>query len=366
MKRAAQLIVGVVLAAGASIAMGACGESDPEAVPGGEDGGGGGGDGRTLGPDGEIIEADGSVVPEQEAGVLPDGAPVGEGGVTGTSCAGLAATCGGANDCCASMTVTGGTFNRSNDPSYPATISTFKLDVYEVTVGRFRTFVNAGRGTQAGAPAAGDGVHPKIAGSGWNASFTANLAATTADLKTDLKCNPDYPAWTDAPAGNENKPINCVTWYDALAFCAWDGGRLPTEAEWNYAAAGGSEQREYPWGATIDLTKASYDCAGDGSGTGTANCAFSDLLPVGSKPAGIGKYGQHDLAGNAWEWTLDWSKTPYRLTACVDCADLQTTPNKTFRGGGFPNESFYETTATRLEDTPLDRDYDVGFRCARD
>jgi formylglycine-generating enzyme len=242
-------------------------------------------------------------------------------------------------------------------------VSGFDLDVYEVTVGRFRVFVNAGKGTQANPPAAGDGAHPKINSSGWDSTWNTNLAATTAALKTELACDAAYPAWTDTPGANETRPINCVTWYDAFAFCAWDGGRLPTEAEWNYAAAGGMDQRIYPWGATIDATRASYNCGG--AGPGKANCTFANMLPVGSKPLGDGKWGHADLAGNVWEWTLDWSATPYRLTTCNDCADLQVTANKTFRGGGFPNEDFYQVTSVRLEDTPLDRDYDVGFRCAR-
>jgi len=364
LKRAVQLIVGVLVATGASIVTGACGDADPVTpTDAGADGLTLTGDGAIIGPDGEIIDLN-DAAGTDGGGTLPDGAPVGEGGVTGSSCAGVAATCGGNKDCCASNEVVGGTFNRSNESSFPATISTFKLDVYEVTVGRFRTFVNAGRGTQANPPAVGDGANPKIAGSGWVSAFDTELAADTAALKAALKCDAAYPAWTDAPGANETKPINCVTWFDALAFCAWDGGRLPTEAEWNYAAAGGSEQREYPWGATIDATKASYNC--QGKGEGKANCVFSDMLPVGSKsPAGDGKYGQTDLAGNVWEWTLDWARNPYRLAACSDCADLQIAPNKTFRGGGFPNESFYQTTATRVDDVPQDRDYDVGFRCAR-
>jgi sulfatase modifying factor 1 len=347
------MVIAVLVVASASIGMEACSSSDSDAAPATGDGG------MPVDPDGattdpDAARADGATGPDggQDAN-SPESGP-------GASCGTLGATCGGAKDCCASNVVPGGTFNRSDDGAFPATVSDFKLDVFEVTVGRFRTFVNSGKGTQANPPAPGDGAHPKVASSGWDAAFNANLATDTAALKAELKCIAAYPAWSDAPGANETRPINCVTWYEAFAFCAWDGGRLPTETEWNYAAAGGSEQRAYPWGAGIDLNKASYACGADGL------CTFSDMLPVGSKsPQGDGKWGQADLAGNVWEWTLDWSRTPYRLTTCVDCADVMTSPNKTFRGGGFPNESFYLTTATRLEDTPLDRDYDVGFRCAR-
>ena len=85
------------------------------------------------------------------------------------SCNGLPATCGasGNGDCCESPLVTGGTFNRNNDPAYPATISDFRLDKYFVTVGRFRKFVEAYPESR---PKDGDGEHPKIPGSGWQAT----------------------------------------------------------------------------------------------------------------------------------------------------------------------------------------------------
>jgi formylglycine-generating enzyme len=166
-----------------------------------------------------------------------------------------------------------------------------------------------------------------------------------------------------AAGANENKPITCVTWYDAFAFCIWDGGRLLTEAEWNYAAAGGNEQRVYPWGANIDSTKAVYNCT-----TGAGTC----LANVGTKsPAGDGKWGHVDLAGNNWEYVLDYAfnngNGGYRHNPCNDCADLQVSGSgyRMFRGGGFPNESYYQTTATRIGDDPNQRDYDVGIRCAR-
>ncbi len=262
--------------------------------------------------------------------------------------------------------MTGGTFNRDNDAQYPATISNFKLDVYEVTVARFRKFVDGGNGTQAAPPANGAGAHPKIADSGWQASFNASLEADTAALKAALKCSTGYPAWSDAPGANENKPINCVTWYEAFAFCAWDGGRLPTEAEWNYAAAGGNEQRTYPWGNQFDGSKLVYNC----DGAGDQQCLdgpFSNLKDVGSKsPAGDGKFGQADLAGNLWEYVLDFERYPYSITNCNDCADIQPgVPNRMFRGGAFFNDENYQTTSTRIGDVPTQRDHDVGIRCAR-
>lgn len=361
MKRAAPILalvlVPIVLAT-AALGVAACSSTDPDpatvageagldssASGSGRDGDtsteGGGGDGASGG-DGGAVDA--------------------SGGEAGTSCVGVAATCGGNKDCCASKVVVGGPFNRSNDGTFPATVSDFGLDVYEVTVVRFRQFVNVGKGTQASPPAAGDGAHPKIAASGWSASWNAELATDTAALKASLKCNAAYPSWTDVPAGKETNPINCVSWFEAFAFCAWDGGRLPTEAEWNYAAAGGSEQRAYAWGANIDPTMAAYDCSGRGQGT----CVFGDMRPVGSfSPQGDGRWGQADLTGNVWEYTLDYSAVPYRLTTCADCADLQAAIYRTFRGGSFANESFNEVTSLRLERSPAIADYDVGIRCAR-
>ncbi len=367
----ATLLLSALVACGAG-GPGSGGESpSPTGVPAASPPGSpapGGGDAAAVGRDGGGVGgggADGGAVDggAADGAVAPDGAkdtpPSGD---AGSSCVGIPATCGGNKDCCASNVVTGGAFNRSSDGAFPATVSTFKLDVYEVTVARFRAFVNDGKGTQASPPAPGAGAHPKIAGSGWDPAWNGNLDATTAALQADLACNPAYPVWTDAPGGNETRPIHCVSWFEAFAFCAWDGGRLATEAEWNYAAAGGSEQREYAWGAGIDHGKASYDCSGRGLGT----CVFSDLLPVGSSsPQGDGKWGQADLTGSVWEYTLDYFTEPYRLTTCADCADLQVAPDRTFRGGSFANASFYEVTSVRIGRSPGIRDYDVGIRCAR-
>src|SRR5262249_31951140 len=103
------------------------------------------------------------------------------------------------------------------------------------------------------------GANPKLPGSGWQEAFTPVLPPSTATLKNSLGGG----TWTEN--GNDDLPINNVTWPLAFAFCVWDNGRLPTDAEWNLAAAAGSEQRVYPWISgpqpTIDSSYAIYDCA---------------------------------------------------------------------------------------------------------
>lgn len=276
----------------------------------------------------------------EEAEPCPAAAPVCDRGkCVPPSCVGLAETCGPGSDesCCATAEAApGGTFNRDNDTRYPATVSGFLLERFEVTVGRFRRFVEAYPGSK---PAPGAGAHPLIEGSGWNAEWTSNLPADAAALKAAVNCSPTYKTWRDdTDGGTEHLPMNCLNWYVAFAFCAWDGGRLATEAEWNYAAAGGDEQRAYPWSnpassTRIDDSYAVYDCAGDRSASG--ECAFSDIQAVGSRsPKGDGRWGQADLAGNLREWVLDWYAADYP-NECNDCANLTSATGRGFRGGSF-------------------------------
>jgi formylglycine-generating enzyme required for sulfatase activity len=281
------------------------------------------------------------------------------------SCLGLSKTCGpnGNQDCCASSVVTGGTFNRSNEPAYPATVSNFRLDNFEVTVGRFRKFVAAYSQTMI---ASGAGKNPNNPNdTGWNTAWNASLPADAAALKSSLvNCMlPTYATWTDSvgTASSESLPIDCVTWFAAEAFCIWDGGRLPTEAEWNYAAAGGTAQRNYPWGgAAPDCSYANY--ASDGG-----NCVgpSGGPNPVGSEaPKGNGVYGQTDLAGNIEEWVQDWFAEPYP-TPCNNCANLAVGDYRVSRGGHSKGAASTLLTAGRSAYQPTTvYDY-LGVRCAR-
>jgi sulfatase modifying factor 1 len=296
------------------------------------------------------------------------------------SCEGLPATCGpsGASPCCANAVVPGGLFDRSYDVAtdgmfpdmdYPAELSDFRLDNYLVTVGRFRAFVNAGKGIQSTAPAQGAGAHAQIPNSGWQASYDTNLETTTPSLTAALKCDTEYQTWTDAAGSNEDLPMNCMSWYEAMAFCIWDGGYLPTEAEWNYAASGGSEQRAYPWSnpagsTTIDCTYANYDI-----NLGTMYCVNGSngaTNRVGSEsPKGDGRYGQSDLGGNLLQFVLDYYASPYPTMNCDNCANLTPASWVVIRGGSWGDGPTGQRSAGRYQFNPTNRTDGVGLRCAR-
>ncbi len=312
---------------------------------------------------------------------------VGAGVCLGPNCtpggAGLT-NCGASSEsCCTSSVVPGGTFLRTYSPdgdggttgSDPATVSQFRMDKYEVTVGRFRQFVTAWNGGAGWLPSAGSGKHTQahagqglaVGGSagtyepGWVTSDNSNLAPTNANLA----CNASYATWTPSVGGSETLPINCVNWWEAYAFCIWDGGFLPSEAEWEYVAAGGSQYRVYPWGSTGPGTTNQYAIYGCYYPTGSGSCTgVKNAAPVGTAPQGAGLWGQVDLGGEVWEWNLDLYASSY-LNPCTDCANLGTASDRVFRGGSFYFSSSGLQAQYRSDDAPAGRYYGVGFRCAR-
>lgn len=282
--------------------------------------------------------------------------------VGGPSCAGMTGNECQGGSCCESPLVPGGTFDQGEPDAFQSTVSSFRLDKYEVTVGRFRKFVAAYDAWRVSNPASGAGAHPGISGSGWNTAWNGSLPASASVLTSRGKCNSTYQTWVDG-SGNETLPMNCVDWYTAFAFCIWDGGRPPTEAEWEYAAAGGNQDRLYPWGNTAPTSSyAVYDCLGDGSAAGS--CAFADILAVGSKLAGQGLYGHRDLAGSMREWTLDWDNT-YPTSASNNYAQIQFGLYRVVRGGFWSTASSYLAAANRRNDDPPIAVHYNGVRCAR-
>jgi hypothetical protein len=142
----------------------------------------------------------------------------------------------------------------------------------------------------------------------------------------------------DEQVQHPNRPVTGVSWFEASAYCAWDGVRLPTEAEWHQAARG-LDGREYPWGNNEpDETRANF-----GNRVGRAT-------PVGLYPAGATPEGVADMAGNVWEWVEDW---------------YQRRKKRVLRGGSFVNGPQELGTAFRGWGEPAYWFNDIGFRCLR-
>jgi formylglycine-generating enzyme required for sulfatase activity len=184
-------------------------------------------------------------------------------------------------------------------------------------------------------------------------------------LRVELKCNETQQTWTDEPAFNENKPINCVSWYEAFAFCVWDEGRLPSEAEWQYAAVGGAQNRTFAWGNTaLAVNFASYNCLAAGTGN---VCTVDDIPDVGSRPDGDGRFGHGDLVGSVYEWALDWF-APYPELMRDDYAKTDSGMQRVLRGGAWSSTTTQAMVSTdrsfRL--APTSRSPVSGIRCARE
>jgi sulfatase modifying factor 1 len=277
-------------------------------------------------------ETGGSGTGGTATGGAATGGSAGSGGEPPSCAGGL--LCNG-ESCCTTIRLDGGEFpmgrgigtdvypsGESDEiPEHTATVSPFYLEKYEVTVGRIRNFLNDYNRWHATHPAQDEGAKPNVLGSGWQSSWTLPTDVTYFDA--NLRCDAAYQTWT---AGNDSYPISCVSWYEAFAFCIWDGGRLPTEAEWEFAAAGGDANRLYPWGPEApDSTRANY-----------YDSARTPFISVGSYPAGSARWGHADLAGSMWEWVLDWFQSDwYSLggNSCDNCANLVAGSRRVVRGG---------------------------------
>ncbi len=190
-------------------------------------------------------------------------------------------------------------------------IGNFEIGRYPVTVQEYRRFVEAGgyeNEAYWGAGGFGIGKEPE----GWEGQ---------------LECL--------------NRPVVGVSWYEAAAYSAWAGCRLPSEAEWGFAARG-KEARKYPWGNQVpDESRANYRGAGPGRPT-----------PVGLYPKGATPEGLQDMAGNVWEWVADW----------VD----ERKKERVLRGGSFSSSERNLRAANRINDEPERRNDLIGFRCVRE
>jgi len=202
------------------------------------------------------------------------------------------------------------------------------LDIYEATNGSFQAFVDAG------------GYKNRTY---WSEAGWQWLSGQFVDQLPQF-CQENLPDY----------PRVCVTWYEAEAYAAWRGGRLPTEAEWEYAARG-PDSLVYPWGNEFDPLRGNIlDSKG--------------LKPVGSYPSGVSWIGAYDMAGNAMEWVQDWLGTAYYgQSPAEDPAGPADVQIKVEKGGWWGSNPAITRSAHRhFTDPPDYGDHHIGFRIVSD
>jgi formylglycine-generating enzyme required for sulfatase activity len=275
----------------------------------------------------------------------------------------------------------GGTFLMGTDapgsfpldgegPVRPVIVDPFLMDAYPVTNDIFRQFVTA------------TGYKTEAEVFGWSFVFWSHIPASRfSDLVEDTVaaapwwCKVSGATW-NAPAGPgstleglADHPVVHISWNDAQAYCCWSGQRLPTEAEWEYAARGGLEQKLYPWGDKL-RPDGEHRCniwQGEFPHHDTADDGYAGTSPFDAFPPNA--FGLYSITGNAWEWCSDWFDIEFHRTANRNNpAGPSSGTAKVMKGGSFLCHKSYcnrYRVAARSSNTPDSSSSNIGFRCCR-
>lgn len=278
------------------------------------------------------------------------------------------------------VTIPGGVFEMGTDTKegFPADgegpvrqveLDSFQISPYAVTNADYKLFVDA------------TGYVTEAERFGW--SFVFHLLASDQIKESVANVPQEVPWWLvvegaywRAPEGPDshiedrmNHPVIHISWNDAEAYCRWAEVRLPTEAEWEYAARGGLERKTYPWGDLLKMN-GEHRCNIWQGKFPTHNSALDGY--IGTAPVDVYEpngYGIFNMSGNVWEWCSDWFSPTYHIkTAFRNPEYKQSTGRRSMRGGSYLCHRSYcnrYRVAARSSNTPDSSTGNCGFRVAR-
>lgn len=254
-------------------------------------------------------------------------------------------------------------------PIRQVTVNAFSIDRYPVTNALFSDFIAA------------TSYKTEAEVFGWSFVFWSHIPQDRfQQLVQDTVaaapwwCKVDGARW-DQPEGpvshigqRQDHPVTHVSWNDAMAFCAWSGQRLPTEAEWEYAARGGLAGMIYPWGNKL-RPDGQHRCniwQGEFPRIDTAEDGYAGTCPVDAFPPN--GFGLYSVTGNAWEWCADWFSVDHHHTASLlNPAGPSDGSARVTKGGSFLCHKSYcnrYRVAARSSNSPDSSSSNTGFRCA--
>jgi formylglycine-generating enzyme required for sulfatase activity len=244
--------------------------------------------------------------------------------------------------------------DKDERPAHQVALSPYCIDLYEVTAGEYKACSDVGE---------------------------CKRAPTEVEWKgmTEKEKRVFSPLCNFGKEGRAEHPINCIDWEMASTYCRSKNARLPTEAEWEFAARG-PDGRRYPWGDEPPDSQRMNACGKEclawgakngvemgirGKGMYPDDDGFPMTSPIGSFPAGKSRYGLFDVVGNVWEWTSDW-EAPYGKDPATDPAGPPTGDRRVVRGGAFNGAMpSWVRPSQRYCDLPNTHSHAYGFRCAK-